>query len=131
MKAQTEANLTDNAWVNRIGQLRQIVGEQYDTTQNTTPRQFVDWLVENAEEEFDSADERILLRAAEDARLDDLSWRIYSIVSGADNCDEIEVTQSENHDWLSDGDLDGSETAEQLATEYIEYCEEAAEATAE
>ena len=94
MKAQTEANLTDNAWVNRIGQLRQIVGEQYDTTQNTTPRQFVDWLVENAEEEFDSADERILLRAAEDARLDDLSWRIYSIVSGADNCDEIEVTQS-------------------------------------
>lgn len=131
MKAQTEANLTDNAWVNRIGQLRQIVGEQYDTTQNTTPRQFVDWLVENAEEEFDSADERILLRAAEDARLDDLSWRIYSIVSGADNCDEIEVTQSEIHDWLADGDLDGSETAEQLATEYIEYCEEAAEATAE
>ena len=110
MKAQTEANLT---------------------TQNTTPRQFVDWLVENAEEEFDSADERILLRAAEDARLDDLSWRIYSIVSGADNCDEIEVTQSEIHDWLADGDLDGSETAEQLATEYIEYCEEAAEATAE
>ena len=122
MKAETEANLTDNAWVERIGQLRQMVSDQYDTTQNTTPREFVGWLVENAEEEFDNADERVLLRAAEAARLDDLSWRIYSIVSGADNRDEMDVTRSDIHDWLADGDLDGSETAEQLAAEYNEYC---------
>ena len=129
MKAQNEAGLTDNAWVKRIGELRQMVADQYDTTQNTTPREFVDWLVESAEEEFDSADERILLRAASAARLDDLSWRIYGIVSGADNTDEIDATQSDIHDWLADGDLDGDETAEQLAAEYIEYCETAMEAT--
>lgn len=68
MRAQNETGLTDNAWVQRIGQLRQMVSDQYDTSQNTTPREFVDWLIESADEEFDSADERILLRHAEDMR---------------------------------------------------------------
>jgi hypothetical protein len=71
MKAQEETNLTDNAWVRRIGYLRQLVDDQYDTTQNTTPQEFVDWLVDSAEEEFDSADERIMLRRAEENKIDD------------------------------------------------------------
>ena len=68
MRAQNEAGLTDNAWVERIGYLRQLVSDQYDTSNNTTPREFVDWMIESAEEEFDSADERIMLRHAEDMR---------------------------------------------------------------
>ena len=68
MRAQNEAGLTDNAWVERIGYLRQLVSDQYDTSNNTAPREFVDWMIESAEEEFDSADERIMLRHAEDMR---------------------------------------------------------------
>ena len=68
MRAQNEAGLTDNNWVERIGYLRQLVDDQYDTSQETTPREFVDWLIDSAEEEFDSADERIMLRRAESLR---------------------------------------------------------------
>ena len=68
MKAQNEAGLTDNAWVERIGQLRQLVSDRYDTTQDTTPQEFVDYAVENYEEEFDDADIRIMLRHAEQMR---------------------------------------------------------------
>lgn len=61
----------------------------------------------------------------------ELAEAIYGIVSGADNTDEIDATESEICGWLADGDLDGSETAEQLAAMYIEYCETAAEAIEE
>ena len=64
MKTKTKFDLTDNAWVERIGQLRQMVSDQYDTTLGT-PREFVDWLIESAEEEFDDADECILMQVAE------------------------------------------------------------------
>jgi hypothetical protein len=131
MRAQEEAGLTDNAWVERIGQLRQMVSDQYDPTRGATPREFVDWLVENSAEEFDNADERILIRAAQYARLDHLSWAIYGIVSGADNRDEIDATQSDIHDWLANGDQGEGRTAEQLAAEYVEYLETAAEAVEE
>jgi hypothetical protein len=68
MRAQTEFNLTDNAWVERIGQLRQMVSDGYDTAWNTTPQEFVDYAVENYDEEFDEADIRIMLRHAEQMR---------------------------------------------------------------
>ncbi|TXH58877.1 MAG: hypothetical protein E6Q97_01090 [Desulfurellales bacterium] len=93
MKAQNEKNLTDNAWVERIGQLRQMVSDQYDTTQNTTPQQFVDWLVENADEEFDSADERILLRRAEESLEDAARQRV-------ENEDELDaISDVIFYDW--------------------------------
>ena len=68
MKAQEERGLTDNAWVERIGQLRQLVSDDYDTSLNITPREFVDYAVENYEEDFDDADIRIMLRHAEQMR---------------------------------------------------------------
>lgn len=68
MRAQEEKGLTDNAWVQRIGYLRQTVSDQYDTTQDTTPQQFIDWLIESAEEEYDQADERIMLRWAQELK---------------------------------------------------------------
>jgi hypothetical protein len=63
VKATENANLTDNAWVERTGQLRQEVSEQYDPD-DCTPEEWVAWFIENAEEEFDDADEAALLRWA-------------------------------------------------------------------
>lgn len=78
MKAQEDRGLTDNAWVERIGQLRQMVSDQYDPTTGATFNQFVDWLIENAEEEFDSADERILRRKAQDMLQDAVENRVHA-----------------------------------------------------
>lgn len=130
MRIHEASGLTDNAWTDRIGYLRQIVSDQYDPATGT-PREFVDYLIDNAEEPFYTDDERVLMRAANAARLDHLTSAIYNAVSGADNTDEIDATESEIHDWLADGDLTGGETVEELTAEYIEYCKTAAEATAE
>ena len=65
MKAQTESNLTDNAWVERIGQLRQLVAEGYDPSL-ATPQEYIDFLMEVEDEEFDQADIDIIIREAEE-----------------------------------------------------------------
>ena len=65
MKAQTEANLVDNAWVKRIEQLRRMVAEGYDPSL-ATPAEYVDYLIEVEDEEFDRADIDIILREAEE-----------------------------------------------------------------
>ena len=64
MKAFENANLTDNAWVARTNELRQIVSDQYDPAE-TTPAEWVAWFIETAEDEFDEADEAALLRWAQ------------------------------------------------------------------
>lgn len=131
MRINEASDLTDNAWTERIGYLRQIVSDQYDPAIGATPREFVDHLIDNAEETFCIDDERILIRAASAARLDHLTDAIYNAVSGADNTDEIDATKGDIHDWLADGDLTGSETVEELTAEYVEYCQVAADAADE
>ena len=65
MRSQTASNLLDNAWVQRTGELRQLVSDQYDVTLGT-PEEFVAWLMSpDVEEEFDTSDERALLRWAQ------------------------------------------------------------------
>lgn len=64
MKAQQDHGFTDNAWVKRVGYLRQLVQDNYDESL-ATPAEFVDYAVENYEEEFDDADIRVMTREAE------------------------------------------------------------------
>ena len=81
----------------------------------------------------DENEAQTLVRAVEDAAhdrwLDSMTRQIYNIVSGADNRDEMDSIQSDIHDWLPSRSPSASETAEELAAEYIEYCETCAEAT--
>lgn len=45
--------------------------------------------------------------------------KIYSIVSGADNIDEITEVKSAIDEWLAD--YDGGDTADELAADFQEY----------
>jgi hypothetical protein len=65
MRTNTTSNLTDNAWVQRIDELRQMVWDNYDTT--ATPDEFIEWFVdgEDAEEAFYDDDIRILRQEAQ------------------------------------------------------------------
>lgn len=68
MRAANESDKTGNAWTERVDYLRQLVDDQYDTFQDTTPEEFVEWVVECADEEFGPDDERVLLRRARELR---------------------------------------------------------------
>jgi hypothetical protein len=76
MRAQEEASLTGNAWVERISYLRQLVSDQYDPRNGTGFNEFVDWLIDKSEEEFDSADEGIMRRKAQDMLQDGAMERV-------------------------------------------------------
>jgi len=61
MYISERADLTDNAWVERIGQLRQLIADSYD--ENTdTPDEWIDWIVEESEYEVDQDDVDFLRR---------------------------------------------------------------------
>jgi hypothetical protein len=62
-RTNTTSNLTDNAWVDRIGELRQMVWDNYDTT-TATPDEFIEWFVDG-EEAFYDDDIRILRQEAQ------------------------------------------------------------------
>lgn len=64
MKAQQDHGLTGNAWAKRVGELRQMVNDNYDESVST-PGEFVDYAVETYEAEFDAADIRIMRQEAE------------------------------------------------------------------
>lgn len=66
MRTNTTSNLTDNAWVRRIGELRQMVWDNYDTS-TATPDEFIEWFVdgEDSEEAFYNDDIRILRQEAQ------------------------------------------------------------------
>jgi hypothetical protein len=71
MKTNNNANLTDNAWVERTQELKQIVSDAYnpypDGVDRTlcTPDEFVEWLMsDDVDTEFDSDDEASLLNWA-------------------------------------------------------------------
>lgn len=64
-RTNTTSNLTDNAWVDRIGELRQMVWDNYDTTIGT-PDEFIEWFVDyDSEAEYHDDDIRILRQEAQ------------------------------------------------------------------
>lgn len=53
--------------------------------------------------------------------IESLAWEIYSIVSGADNKQEMHETLSAIEDWLNEGDLSDNPNASKLAEEFKEF----------
>jgi hypothetical protein len=64
MKTDERRYLTDNAWVNRVGDLRQEADDQYNPA-DATPQQWVEWYTAQEGEEYDVDDCRVLLDRAE------------------------------------------------------------------
>ena len=60
---RSNRNLTDNAWVRRIDELRQCVADQYDPAL-ATPDQFVSWLLSETSD-FDHDDIKVLRTEAQ------------------------------------------------------------------
>ena len=52
-------NLTDNAWVKRVGELRQMVDDCYDPA-DASAQEWVEWVTAQDGEEFDSDDVKVL-----------------------------------------------------------------------
>ena len=64
MRTSERSTLEGNAWVRRLGELRQMVDDAYDPTLGT-PMQWVEWVTTEGEQEFDMDDIDELLDAAE------------------------------------------------------------------
>ena len=64
MRTSARSTLEGNAWVRRLGELRQMVDDAYDPTLGT-PMQWVEWVTTEGDQEFDMDDIDELLDAAE------------------------------------------------------------------
>ena len=64
MRTSARSTLEGNAWVRRLGELRQMVDDAYDPTLGT-PMQWVEWVTTEGEQEFNMDDIDELLDAAE------------------------------------------------------------------
>ena len=64
MRTSERSTLEGNAWVRRVGELRQMVDDAYDPTLGT-PMQWVEWYTTEADQQFDMDDVGELLDAAE------------------------------------------------------------------
>ena len=64
MRTSERSTLEGNAWVRRLGELRQMVDDAYDPTLGT-PMQWVEWVTTEGDQEFDMDDIDELLDAAE------------------------------------------------------------------
>lgn len=64
MKTDERRNLTDNAWVRRVGDLRQQVDDAYNPPDGS-PQDWVEWYTSQEDGEYDVDDCRVLLDRAE------------------------------------------------------------------
>ncbi len=64
MRIDERRYLTDNAWVDRVGDLRQQVDDQYNPA-DAAPQRWVEWYTAQTEEEYDPDDCSVLLDRAE------------------------------------------------------------------
>ena len=63
MRTSARSTLEGNAWVRRLGELRQMVDDAYDPTLGT-PMQWVEWFTTEGDQRFDMDDRHELLDAA-------------------------------------------------------------------